>query len=358
MKIVTAMSGGVDSSVTAALLVEQGHEVIGVHMKLHDTRASQPGRCCGVDDALDARRVADSLGIPFFVMNLKTAFEKAVMDDLADEYLAGRTPNPCIQCNGVLKFRVLLARAMALGASHLATGHYCRIIETPNGPRLATAVDAGKDQSYFLFPMKAAALERTLFPLGGMTKPEVRAHAERLGLLTASKPESQEICFIPDDDHAGFVRRHRPGVDTSGEIVDDAGRVVGHHDGYERFTVGQRRGLAVALGKPAWVERIDAGTRQVHVTTRPERLMDTGLLLSSANWFEEPAADEALHVRIRHQGRRIPCRVETGDIPRVRFLEPARAVAPGQAAVIYRDDVVVGGGWIRRALREPLVEAS
>ncbi|MCA9570568.1 MAG: tRNA 2-thiouridine(34) synthase MnmA [Myxococcales bacterium] len=358
MKVVTAMSGGVDSSVTAALLVEQGHEVVGVHMKLHDSPASQPGRCCGLEDVLDARRVADRLGIPFYVMNLKTAFEKAVMDDLADEYLAGRTPNPCIQCNGVLKFRVLLARAMALGASHLATGHYCRIVDTPGGRRLATAVDASKDQSYFLFPMKPEALERTLFPLGGMTKPEVRAHAERLGLVTASKPESQEICFIPDDDHAGFVRRHRPEALTAGEIVDEHGTVVGTHEGYERFTVGQRRGIAVALGKPAWVSRIDPSTRRVHVTTTPEDLLDTGLLLGSPNWFEAPDPDAILDVRIRHQGRRIPCRISPGEIPAVRFLEPARAVAPGQAAVIYRGDVVVGGGWIRRALREPLAEAS
>jgi tRNA-specific 2-thiouridylase len=354
MKIVTAMSGGVDSSVTAALLVEQGHEVVGVHMKLHDTTASQPGRCCGLDDALDARRVADRLGIPFYVMNLREAFQRAVMDDLADTYLAGRTPNPCVQCNGVLKFKVLLARAMALGASHLATGHYCRIVDTPSGKRLATAVDTAKDQSYFLFPMTQKAVERTLFPLGGLTKPEVRAHAERFGLVTASKPESQEICFIPDDDHARFVRSHRPDADTAGEIVDEAGQVVGQHAGYERFTIGQRRGLDIALGRPAYVSRIDADTRRVHVTTRPETLLDTGLLLGTPNWFDRPAADRTVEVRIRHQGRRIPCRVDEGDVPAVRFLEPARAVAPGQAAVLYDGDRVLGGGWIRRALHNPL----
>ncbi len=239
------MSGGVDSSVTAALLVEQGHDVIGVHMKLHDAApGSNPGACCGLDDALDARRVADTLGIPFYVMNLRDAFKAAVMDNLADTYLRGATPNPCVQCNGVLKFRILLKRSLALGATHLATGHYARITRAEGGPaRLARAVDRAKDQSYFLFPIAQAALERSLFPLGDMTKEEVRGHARRFGLLTADKPESQEICFVPDDDHARFVREHRPEAEGAGEIVDEDGAVLGHHDGYFRYTVGQRRGL-------------------------------------------------------------------------------------------------------------------
>ena len=193
MRVVVAMSGGVDSSVAAGLLVEQGHDVIGVHMKLHDAAPdAAPGHCCGLDDALDARRVADNLGIPFYVMNLRKAFEKAVMDNLADEYLAGRTPNPCVHCNGVLKFEVLLKRSLALGASHLATGHYVQVGE---GPCLKAAVDKDKDQSYFLFPVTRKALEHSIFPLGGMSKPEVRAHAERMGLTTAQKPESQGNLF-------------------------------------------------------------------------------------------------------------------------------------------------------------------
>ena len=357
MKVVVAMSGGVDSSVTAGLLVEQGHEVIGVHMKLHDATGGGPGRCCGFDDALDARAVADTLGIPFYVFNLREAFQKAVVDDLVGEYLRGVTPNPCIQCNGVLKFRVLLARARALGATHLATGHYARIIEAPDGsPALATGRDDDKDQTYFLFPMTSRALAATLFPLGDMTKATVRAHAERFGLVTASKPESQEICFIPDDDHGRFVAE-ASGVDGSGEIVGDDGQVVGEHGGFFRYTVGQRKGLGVALGKPAYVTAVDAATRRVHVTTDKRRLLHGGLTAQRANWFDHPGPDRVVHARIRHRGGLVPCTVHgPPEAFELRFLEPARAVAPGQAAVLYDGDRVLGGGWITRAL--PWEEAA
>lgn len=353
MKVVVAMSGGVDSSVAAGLLVEQGHEVVGVHMKLHDAAPNAvAGHCCGLDDALDARKVADALGIPFYVMNLRDAFRKAVMDDLADTYLAGRTPNPCIQCNGVLKFRVLLARAVQLGASHLATGHYARVLDGPGGRQLATAVDPAKDQSYFLFPVTAKALDRTLFPLGEMRKHEVRAHALRLGLVTAEKPESQEICFVPDDDHARFVREHRPEADGSGEIVDEDGHVLGHHDGYFRYTVGQRRGLGVSLGRPAYVLRVEPDTRRVVVTTGAERLDHHGLLASRGNWFERPEPGRVVQARVRHRGGLVPCTVGAGDPFEVRFLQPERAVAPGQAVVFYDEERVLGGGWIARAITE------
>lgn len=344
MRIVVAMSGGVDSSTTAALLHEQGHEVIGVHMKLHDADPGKAGHCCGLDDALDARAVADRLGIAFHVMDLRKAFERAVMDDLADTYVAGATPNPCVQCNGILKFDVLLKRALALGADKLATGHYARIIDG----RLHAAVDVDKDQSYFLFPVKPAALERTLFPLGDLPKAQVREHARRLGLVTADKAESQEICFIPDQDHARFIAEHRPGIDGSGDIVDLDGRVLGRHDGYWRFTVGQRKGLRLALGVPVYVERVEADTHRVVVATKPH-LWHSALEARRWTWQDRPAQGAVIRARIRHRGALVPCHLE-GDV--VRFHEPAWAVAPGQAVVLYEGDRVLGGGWIRRAIQE------
>lgn len=350
MRVVVAMSGGVDSSVAAGLLVRQGHEVIGVHMKLHDTAPSAgAGHCCGLDDALDARRVAGELKIPFYVLDLQQPFRRAVMDDLADTYLAGGTPNPCVQCNGVLKFQVLLRRAMALGASHLATGHYVRRVEVPGGFRLAIAADRQRDQSYFLYPMKPEALERSLFPLGELTKPEVRSLAQALSLPVAEKPDSQEICFIPDDDHAAFVRRERPSAEGEGEIVDLTGRVLGRHDGYFRFTVGQRRGLGLSLGAPAFVVRVEPTTRRVVVSTDPTDVLHGGLRLRSAVWHERPSPEEVVSVRVRHRGQYVPGQVSSDPIPTVTLLEPARAVAPGQSAVFYRDQVVLGGGIIGEA---------
>jgi tRNA-uridine 2-sulfurtransferase len=349
VRVVVAMSGGVDSSVAAAKLVEDGHEVIGVHMRLHDRApavAAKGGTCCGLDDALDARHVADQLGIPFYVLDLKDAFKAAVMDEFASEYLAGRTPNPCVRCNGVLKFRVLLSRALGLGADMLATGHYARIVDGA----VAVAADPGKDQSYFLFPLTRAAIERTLFPLGGMTKAEVRATAVRLGLSTADKPESMEVCFLPDDDHTAFVAEHaaaRGGADGSGEIVDEDGRVLGRHDAWWRYTVGQRRGLGVALPLPCYVLRVEPATARVVVTTDPARLGALTLSATGAVWAEPPSPERPVEVRVRHRGKRVPARVVAESTTfRVTFDEPVRAIAPGQAAVVYDGDRVLGGGWI------------
>ncbi|MSP57005.1 MAG: tRNA 2-thiouridine(34) synthase MnmA [Myxococcales bacterium] len=359
MRIVTAMSGGVDSSVAAGLLVEAGHEVIGVHMKLHDQPAgpgqssAAPGHCCGLDDALDARSVASALGIPFYVLDLQAAFRKAVMDDFAATYLAGGTPNPCVRCNGILKFDILLARARALGADALATGHYARARDG----RLFTAVDLDKDQSYFLYPIRAEALRQSLFPLGAMTKPEVRAHATRLGLATAQKPESMEVCFIPDDDHARFVQHHTAdgqpgpgGQECAGDVVDEAGRVLGRHDAYHRFTVGQRRGIGIAAAQPLYVLRVDPELRRV-VVGPSERLEHSEIEASGAHWIRRPEPGEAVEARIRHRGARIPCTVDE-PVDRklvVRLSIPARAAAPGQAVVLYAGDEVLGGATIRRA---------
>ena len=350
MRVVVAMSGGVDSSVAAGLMVEAGHEVIGVHMRLHDEAPSEKaGHCCGFDDAMDARRVASDLDIPFYVLDLRKPFKKAVMDDLTMTYLRGKTPNPCIRCNGVLKFKVLMQRALSLGADALATGHYARLVREGGQVAMHTGLDDDKDQSYFLFPIEQRALAKTLFPIGELTKAEVRDHAERMGLVTAYKPESQEVCFLPDDDHTRFISEQRADLDASGEIVDEDGKILGFHSAYYKYTVGQRKGLGISLGVPAYVVRVEADTQRVVVSTDPGRLARKGMRLVSPNWFERPAEGEWVDVRIRHRGRRIRCTV-SGDADTVMFEGEARAVAPGQAAVFYRGDRVLGGGWIEEPI--------
>jgi len=361
MKVVAAMSGGVDSSVIAGLLKEQGHDVIGVHMKLHDapepdTSGGPVKRCCGLTDALDARRVAESFGIPFYVMDLRTAFRQSVMEPFVNTYVSGATTNPCILCNGVLKFRVLMQRAKALGASHLATGHYAQI--TRDG-LLGPAVDKDKDQSYFLFPIPKDVLKSTLFPLGGLTKTEVRSMAERFSLSVAHKPESQEICFIPDDDHGRFIAEQRPGLEGGGAIVDKDGKVLGQHDGFWRFTPGQRRGLGVSLGRPAYVIKVDPETKAVTLGENSD-LIHASVMAEKANWLQDFPAKGHVFARIRHRGRLVPCRVANLSEGRVRvdFMEPVRAAAKGQAVVWYwgasadptKVESVVGGAWITETL--------
>jgi tRNA-specific 2-thiouridylase len=351
-RVVVAMSGGVDSSVAAALLVEAGCEVIGVTLRL----AGDGSRCCSLDDAEDARRVAERLGIRFYVADYADAFRREVMEPWADAYLAGRTPIPCVACNQRFKFRHLLDRAAALGASAVATGHYARVGREPDGTlALRRGADAEKDQSYFLFDLGPAQLARIRFPVGALDKQEVRAHARRLGLATADKPESQEICFVPDGDHARVVERLRPGAAPGpGEIVDEAGAVVGRHGGIHRFTVGQRRGLALPLGERVFVQSIDAAANRLTVAPKAG-LAARGARLDRVSWVAgEPPAHPVralVRVRHRHDGAKAAIAALPGGTAQVAFDEPVVAVAPGQAAVFYDGDRVLGGGWIAASLR-------
>jgi tRNA-specific 2-thiouridylase len=354
--IVVALSGGVDSATAAALLVEAGERVVGVSMRLYDaagTSASAGGRCCGPRDLEDARRVAAHLGIPFYVADYAEEFAARVVDDFVAEYARGRTPNPCARCNQHIKFTPLLRRARALGARALATGHYARL----DGGQLRRARDADKDQSYFLFAMPRGAAGFVRFPLGELTKPEVRAHARRLGLPVADKPESQEICFVPDGDHAGFVAARalaRPGA-----IVDRQGSVLGQHAGVHRFTVGQRRGLGAIAPAPGdapearYVVAIDAARAEVVVGGRGE-LGSLRVAVEEVAWWRTPEQPFEAAVQIRHRHAPRPARIEPMGEGRatVTFREPERAVAPGQAAVFYDGDRVVGGGFIASATQD------
>jgi tRNA-specific 2-thiouridylase len=343
--IVVALSGGVDSATAAALLVEAGERVVGMTLRLYDARgtaASAGGRCCGPRDVEDARRVCAHLGIPFFVVDHAEEFGRAVIDDFVAEYAAGRTPNPCVRCNEHVKFGPLLRRARALGASRLATGHYARIQDG----RLRRAADPDKDQSYFLFAMPRETRARVLFPLGALTKGETRAHAARLGLTVADKPESQEICFVPDGDHAAFVERRA--APAAGDIVDESGAVLGAHDGVHRFTVGQRRGLRVAAGAPRYVVSVDALRRRVVVGPRAS-LARARLEVRDARWpGAAPGEPFRADVQVRHRHRAVPARVAAAGAGAIVELDAPleSGAAPGQAAVFYRGDEVVGGGWI------------
>ena len=354
-RVVLAMSGGVDSSVAAALLQEQGFEVIGLFMK---TGAHVEGlerrakTCCSASDAVDAQAVADRLDLPFFALDFEADFER-IMDDFADEYLAGRTPNPCVRCNVWLKFGKLWAYGKQVGADFVATGHHARILLDESGrPRIARAVDPTKDQSYVLFGLRRELLPHVLLPVGEYTKAEVRARAFELGLPVHDKRESQEICFIPDDDYLRFVRERRPGTATPGSIVDRDGLEVGRHAGIEGFTVGQRRGLGLAVGSPRYVVGIEPQSRTVTVGPR-EALDRDGLEASRVNWqVEHPGSAFACHAQIRARHRAVAARAEPigPDRLRVWFDEPQPAVTPGQIVTLFEGDRVLGGGWIDQAL--------
>jgi tRNA-specific 2-thiouridylase len=350
-RVVVGLSGGVDSSLAAALLVEQGFDVVGVTLHL----AGSASRCCSLDDADDARRVAERLGIRFFVANYRDEFRREVMEPFADAYLAGRTPIPCVACNQRFKFGRLLARARALGADTIATGHYARVARDPatGELQLLRGRDPGKDQSYFLFDLSQEQLARIRFPLGELTKAEVRARARALGLPTADKAESQEICFVPDGDYAKVVESLRPGAAPGpGEIVDGEGRVLGRHGGVHRYTVGQRRSLGLGGPDRLYVRALDAARNRVEVA--PEAgLAVGGARLEGVRWTgAAPNAPVRALVRIRYRHAGAHASVEpAGDgTARVAFEAPVSALAPGQAAVFYDGERVLGGGWIAGAL--------
>jgi tRNA-uridine 2-sulfurtransferase len=351
MRVVVAMSGGVDSSVAAAILAAEGHDVIGLSMQLYDQSGAQAfGSCCTLDDLQDARRVATAVGIPHYILNFERQFQQTVVANFVGEYVAGRTPLPCAHCNSDLKFSTLLERAQGLGAETVATGHYARVEQAPDGRwRLRRGVDPDKDQAYFLFSLTQEQLSRAAFPIGALTKGDVRAHARSLGLRVAEKPDSQEICFVPDGDYAGFVERQAPAAVKAGAVADESGRTLGTHDGIHRFTIGQRKGLGVSSQAPLFVLRIDADSGRVTVGPR-DALDRRALTASQVNWTcgAAPLAWLAVTAQIRHRHHPTPGRVRALPDGRAEFESdaPLFAVTPGQAAVFYDGDVVVGGGWI------------
>lgn len=361
MRVVAAMSGGVDSSVAAALLVRDGHEVIGLSMQLYDQHATVDGieafgSCCSLDDLQDARRVAAAVGFPHYIVNFEQKFQDTVVRNFVDEYSAGRTPIPCVHCNSDLKFATLVDRAAAFDAAWVATGHYARVQYDEDRRRfkLLRGRDAAKDQSYFLFSLTQDQLAHAVFPVGHLTKTEVRAEAARLGLKVADKPDSHEICFVPDGDTAGFVERHSNGNLPQGDFVDSSGRVVGRHRGLHRYTVGQRKGLGLSTGAPLYVLRLEPSDGRVVVGSR-EELGGRTLHASSVNWIAgaPPEAPRRLTARIRHRHADAAATViaDGADAASIVFDEPQLAITPGQAVVFYDGEEVVGGGWIRESQR-------
>jgi tRNA-specific 2-thiouridylase len=354
-RVVIGMSGGVDSSAAAARLMQEGWEVIGITLKLwpQDCVSRAEDKCCGPQAVSDARSVCHRLGIPFYLVDEAADFQKEVIAYFAEEYRAGRTPNPCVMCNEKLKFGTLLRRARQLGAEFVATGHYARVEHDAAEGRhlLKRGRDPRKDQSYFLFSLRQDQLARTIFPLGELTKPETRDIAREAALKTADKEESMEICFVPDNDYGRFLEQAKLVSRHRGEIVDLAGRVLGHHDGIEFFTIGQRRGLGISAPKPWYVVDLDPVSNRVIVGDE-EALERESFEVERCNWipFEVPPAQVEALVKIRYNHPGTPATIEPleGGRARIRLHQPQRAVTPGQACVFYQDDLVVGGGWITR----------
>ena len=372
MKIAVAMSGGVDSSAAAAILKEQGHELVGFTMQLWDQRRGinvdengepLPSRCCSLDDVYDARRVAEELGFPFYVLNLERDFERDVVQPFVTSYLNGETPIPCVACNSRLKFASLDRLAVSLGCEKVATGHYARVeFDTgTNRYKLLRGRNQQKDQSYFLWELTQAQLSRAMFPLGEMSKPEARDAARQHGLAVAEKKESQEICFVPDGDYAGFIDRYLEAEDAtdrlpgSGDIVDTSGRVVGTHGGIHRYTVGQRRGIGIAEERPLYVISLESEQNRLVVGSQ-EELLGKDFTAAGVNWIAISDPSEPVQADVRIRYRHTPARAtisqETKQRVKVVFDEPQRAITPGQATVFYRGDEVVGGGWIVKSRKQ------
>ncbi|HEY5885166.1 MAG TPA: tRNA 2-thiouridine(34) synthase MnmA [Pyrinomonadaceae bacterium] len=366
MKIAVAMSGGVDSSAAAAILKQQGHELVGFTMQLWNQRRGisvdehgdpLPSRCCSLDDVYDARRVAEELGMPFYVLNLEDDFERDVVQPFVDSYLSGETPIPCVSCNSRLKFASLDRLAESLGCEKVATGHYARVDfdDASHRYRLFRGRNLQKDQSYFLWELTQQQLSRSLFPLGEMSKPEVRDVAREHSLAVAEKTESQEICFVPDGNYSGFIDRYLKAEDQEnrlpgdGEIVSTTGEVVGSHSGIHRYTIGQRRGIGIAAERPLYVIGIDASHNRV-VVGEQEELLTSEFVAARVNWiaFDNPCEPVRAEVRVRYRHTPAPATIAPLNNGRARivFDEPQRAITPGQATVFYRGDEVLGGGWI------------
>lgn len=353
------MSGGVDSSVAAALLKERGYDVIGVSLKLwdydEDERKLTGKTCCSLDDIADAKDVCDAIGIPFYAFNHKPEFKKSVIDAFVEEYRNGRTPNPCVLCNRDIKFDLLLREAENLGARYLATGHYARVVRSDDGTcRLKKGVDADKDQSYVLFHLSSSDLDRVLLPVGDFTKAEIRALARKYGLTTHDKKESMEICFIPNNDHAAFIGKHYPQLKRGpGRFVNTSGKTIGTHGGIDGYTIGQRRGLGLGFGERMYVAEIRAATDEV-VLARDDEVYFRGVVGKDFRFLRSPEKGR-YGVKIRYQRDELPAEIlrYDGDSRRIemKFLSPARAVTPGQALVLYDGDEVVGGGWIESSLQ-------